>query len=196
MTSDLPLSEADIPEVSDTRFLVARQSQGNSEEEHYPCRQGVLAGPWVNAFWVLTDSRIQSKSNFRRSSGSGAWRSNVEFEQSLAMTLRASRPSDWPNEQYSDPISERPVYVAVTIAKSTIDAGNHSKSVLDAAEGVVYTNDAQVAASCAIAERGLKNPYLLVAFASLPPGSNVEAVSAAASALLREASAVLSNTKD
>jgi hypothetical protein len=81
--------------------------------------------------------------------------------------------------------------VAVTVARSTIDAGNHSKSVLDAAEGVLYVNDAQVAASCAVAERGLKDPYLLVGFAHLAPGSGVSEVAVAAAGLLDAVSSEL-----
>jgi hypothetical protein len=92
-------------------------------------------------------------------------------------------------------LRDRPVYVAVTIARSTIDAGNHSKSVLDAAEGVLYCNDAQVAASCAVAERGLKDPYLLVAFACLRPGAGVTDVATATSALLEQVTAQLTKLR-
>lgn len=154
---------------------------------------GVLEGPWSSAFWVLTGMPLRSKSNFRRGSGSSAWRRNQEFEQSLALSLRAARPLDWPVDEPAVPLASRPVYVAVTFARSTIDAGNHSKSVLDAAEGVVYLNDAQVAASCAVAERGVKDPYLLVAFATVPAGSSIAEVSVAAAALIKSARQVVSS---
>jgi hypothetical protein len=156
---------------------------------------GVLKGPWLNAFWVLTENRIRSKSNFRRSKSSAAWRANQDFETTLALSLRAARPLTWPVVDGAIPLSERPVFVAVTFAKSTIDAGNHSKSVLDAAEGVVYVNDAQVAASCAVAERGLSDPYLLIAFAQLPPGSSLQEIASAGSVLLSALSTLIIKRK-
>jgi hypothetical protein len=158
------------------------------------CSSGQLEGPWSGAFWTVTETRLRSKSNFRRArraSNSSAWATNVEFEKSLSLTLRSARPAGWPANDNSVPLRERCVFVAVTIARSTIDAGNHSKSVLDAAEGVLYVNDAQVAASCAVAERGLRDPYLMVAFAHLPPGSGMVDVATAASALLEGVSTEL-----
>jgi len=152
---------------------------------------GILNGPWVNAFWVLTENRIRSKSNFRRSNSSLAWRANQEFETSLALSLRAARPLTWPVVDADIPLNERPMFIVVTFAKSTIDAGNHSKSVLDAAEGVIYVNDAQVAASCAVAERGLSDPYLLIGIAELPPRSNIQDIATAGSVLLSDMSTII-----
>jgi len=182
--------QGDLPAPASPKTGALQPSKGTTAGAS-DLPHGTLEGPWVNAFWVLTESRIRSKSNFRRSSRSEAWRANQDFENAMALALRAGRPLTWPAVETDLQMSERPVIIAVTFAKSTIDAGNHSKSVLDAAEGVVYVNDAQVAASCAVAERGLADPYLLVAFAELPAGSPVEEVASAASALLSAASATL-----
>lgn len=65
-----------------------------------------------------------------------------------------------------------------------VDAGNFPKSVLDACEGIVFTNDAQVQVVTAVSERGRREPYLLIAFAQLDPSLTIREAALAGSALL------------
>ena len=197
------LKQSQTPPLDSTELLKLNKTNGVRAQKkelviasESNLSHGVLKGPWVNAFWVLTENRIKSKSNFRRSSSSVAWRANQEFETSLALSLRAARPLSWPVVEADIKIGDRPVFVAVTFAKSTIDAGNHSKSVLDAAEGVIYVNDAQVAASCAVAERGLLDPYLLIAFAEMPKGSTIENIASSGATLLSKLSKILNEKRN
>jgi hypothetical protein len=145
---------------------------------------GELEGPWEVAFWVLMQVPLRSKSNFRRGRDSG-WRAYRGFEDEVALEVRRFLPDSWAEDSPATPLPRRPRYASVIAARSAIDAGNYSKSVLDACEGIVFTNDAQVQVTTALSERGRRDPYLLVAFAQLPPGSDPHHAAAAGSGLLQ-----------
>jgi hypothetical protein len=152
---------------------------------------GVLDGPWLSAFWVLVPMQLRSKSNFRRGRTS-EWRSHRSFEEEVAVELRRFLPQSWLTERPEDPLNRRPRYASVIAARSAVDAGNFSKSILDAAEGVVFTNDAQVQVTTALSERGRRDPYLLMAFAQLTPGCEPGEGAKAASVLLENCVRLLS----
>ena len=100
------------------------------------------------------------------------------------MEMRRFLPRAWITEEANSPLPARPRYASVIAARSVIDAGNFSKSVLDACEGVVFTNDAQVQVTTALADRSRKEPYVLVAFAQLAPSTPCHEAAHAASSLL------------
>ena len=81
--------------------------------------------------------KVISKSNYRHK-GSSTWQRFKGFEEELIMLVRASLPKEWKgssNEKY---------YGITIIANSKIDAGNFSKSILDALEGLLYDDDCDV----------------------------------------------------
>jgi hypothetical protein len=146
-------------------------------------RGGELAGPWLAAFWVLLPIQLRSKSNFRRGTHR-RWGTYRGFEEELAVEMRRFLPDGWITEEPNSPLPTRPRYASVIAARSVIDAGNFSKSVLDACEGVVFTNDAQVQVTTALADRSKKEPYVLVAFAQLAPSTPCHEAARAVSSLL------------
>jgi hypothetical protein len=107
-----------------------------------------LAGPWEAGFSVTVPFALQSKSNFRRHSRSAAeidrWRRHQDFETTLQVILRRSCPQTWEVGNADDSLSKRPQVVAFLAAATLLDSGNLPKSVLDAAEGVLFHNDASV----------------------------------------------------
>ena len=148
---------------------------------------GLLDGPWIEAFWFSPQAQLRSKSNFRRvkksSSGAGDWGSLKRFEQTISTTARIARPSTWKIGNNNEAVSVRPMIVSVVVAKSMLDAGNFSKSVLDACEGVVFHTDASVVASTGVSERGRIGQRCVIGFARLAPGSSLENVAKAVAAL-------------
>lgn len=109
-----------------------------------PLRHGPLTGDlWVEAFWVEVPLVWRSKSNFRRG-GNGAWAEQSRFEADLTRLVQVARPSTWDAGNPGTPLSDRPVVVSAMWAGTLLDAGNLSKSALDACEGVLYVNDASV----------------------------------------------------
>lgn len=155
---------------------------------------GVLFGPWEQAFWVMDSIAIKSKSNFRRGANSRtSWRSQQSFEEEIALLLKASVPKNWPKIENLNKLIDRPIIISTTIAKSTIDAGNHSKSILDAAERVIYANDAQVALSSSIGLRGRRDPLLMISFACLPAKSSLKNISKAGRELLKQSAEIYNN---
>ncbi len=142
-----------------------------------------MSGPWHAAFWVLLPIQLRSKSNFRRGAHR-RWGTYRGFEEELAVEMRRFLPDGWITEEPSSALPTRPRYASVIAARSMIDAGNFSKSVLDACEGVVFTNDAQVQVTTALADRSKKEPYVLVAFAQLAPSTPCHEAARAVSSLL------------
>jgi hypothetical protein len=126
---------------------------------------------------------MRSKSNFRRGRNSG-WASFRRFEDEVAIEVRRFLPEGWEPEPVGTPLGQRPRYASVIAARSVVDAGNFPKSVLDACEGIVFTNDAQVQLVTAVSERGRREPYLLIAFAQLDPSLTIREAALAGSALL------------
>jgi Holliday junction resolvase RusA-like endonuclease len=83
------------------------------------------------------DSKLLSKSNFRIS-GKEKWGKLKDFEQHLAIIAKKNKPKNWDNGVYEGE------FLIVITANSRVDVGNYSKSVLDALEGVIYSNDKNV----------------------------------------------------
>lgn len=143
------------------------------------------AGPWVEAFVVDLDDRLRSKSNFRRSSGArrSEWSEFRRFEQDTALVISQALPPTWDLGDREAPLASRPVVVAVIAARSLLDAANFSKSVLDAAQDVVFHNDASVAGTASLGVRARDDQRARIAFARLDPGASLAMVSAALAAL-------------
>jgi len=131
------------------------------------------------AFWVRLDGPVLSKSNHRHSRAgerAGQWRRLAGFEEAVTLQLRAARPAAW-QTQWNDPVvANRPRVVAVVSACTMLDAGNVSKSLLDAGQGIVMGTDAEVASVCETVQRSRTNPGAVLAFAQLPAGSDSDAV--------------------
>lgn len=120
------------------------------------------------AFWMAVTDPVRSKSNFRR--GDRNWQLHRTFEQHLRALLKQHRPDSW---VLPDPtitaVLQRPATVAVIWAAGLIDAGNISKTVHDAAETVLYVNDAEVRGCASYVERRRSQQWGVVAFAQLTP---------------------------
>jgi hypothetical protein len=130
---------------------------------------------------------VRSKSNFRRGrAGAGRqWQQLHDFEAATALALRQARPDDWDCAGHDLPVAQRPVVVVAVVARTLLDAGNLSKSLLDAAQGVLYPTDASVGGVAEITERGRDRQRSLVGFAQLPAGTERTEVTQALSALSR-----------
>lgn len=142
-----------------------------------------LNGPWKKAFYVQLPTALHSKSNYRHNSKKGAWSSLRNFEMVSGITLASAIPDGWELGEVTSPVKNRPVVVMAIVARSMLDASNFSKSLADAAEGVVVHNDASISAVSSVGERGRKDPRVGVAFAQLPAGSGLEEQAAALSEL-------------
>ena len=137
-------------------------------------------GPWTCAFVAATDHPVRSKSNFRRGSRLGQrWGQVVEFEDHIRQLLGRCIPEDWPYAGLEVGFKDRPKVVGFAYARAILDVANLPKSLYDAAEGVVYANDASVAAEASYISRARVNPLLVVGFAALEPSAGVEEVHAA-----------------
>lgn len=148
--------------------------------------------PWEQAFVFDVPLELRSKSNFRRhqgNAGRGAWKAFKDFEANLALLARQARPLGWELGDAERPLPTRPVVVAFVFARSTLDAANLSKSVLDACEGVVFHNDASVRYCATLGVRTRSDSGGLVAFARLAPDADAHATLRAAWALEALASA-------
>lgn len=120
-----------------------------------------------------------SKSNFRRyavRTRDDDWARYQSFERSLSAMARVVRPSDWPAIDGGVPLKARPVFVVSIFARTALDAANLPKSVLDALEGQLFFNDAQVLSCLARAERTRVNACGYVAVAALAPASSADVV--------------------
>ena len=83
------------------------------------------------------DSKLVSKSNYRIK-GKERWGRIKDFEQHLAVIAKKNKPAIWDSGTYNGN------FLIVITANSKVDVGNYSKSVLDALEGVLYSNDKNV----------------------------------------------------
>lgn len=138
-------------------------------------------GPYP-AFYVSLQTPARSKSNFR--SDDQSWQSLKEFERVVAARYQLARPGGWQRPaDKSTPVGQRPRVVAVFWAATTIDAGNLSKSLLDAGKSVLFLDDAEVAADLSLTTRRQTNRWVLAAFAQLPPGAPLRDCAAAAALL-------------
>lgn len=122
----------------------------------------------VAALWVPLPA-LRSKSNFRRGTSTN-WNRLSSFEDDVARLVRAVRPHDWPLGDKDATVAARPAVVACVLGRTTLDAGNLSKSVLDAVQGVVYHSDASVRWTIDFAERAAKDQHGAAGFAVCPNG--------------------------
>lgn len=163
----------------------------------YDVRFGDLSGRWVEGFWFSPGTPLKSKSNFRRGNqkGTKGWGSLRQFEHTISTTAKLACPESWEIGDNSAPVATRPMIISVVIARSLLDAGNFSKSLLDACEGVVFHTDASVVASTAIAKRGRISQGCIVGFARLEPGSEMEEIAFAVADLTRQVVNIFQKTK-
>lgn len=113
---------------------------------------------------VVLPYRLKSKSNFRRNKSSKEWLDYKNFEKNVKLFLLSSKPTTWVDSKKEDPLSER-MKVLVSIAScSVLDVGNYSKSLLDAAENALFSNDSEVAALTCIGKRTRKSNITVVGF--------------------------------
>ena len=96
---------------------------------------------------------VISKSNYRHK-GKSNWQRFKGFEEELILLVRESLPSDWKTTSYGH------YFGVCIIANSKIDAGNLSKSILDALEGLLYKNDGDAKVVVAINSNYQENPTL------------------------------------
>ena len=131
-----------------------------------------MKGPWEQAILLTLPNKVQSKSNYRRGRN---WTAFSKYERDLAIEVKAKTPENWDIGSYKDKISKRPKIVIQILAESLLDAGNLSKSILDALEGVLYHNDASVAAVTCTGVRS-RDGVTILAVARLKPDSNINEV--------------------
>lgn len=155
---------------------------------------GELDGPWDQAFWCSLPFPLRSKSNFRRGGqrSSAQWQAEQRFRSDVANVVGAALPGGWDPGDAADPVARRPVMVVALVAASPLDTANLSKSVLDALEGLVFVNDAQVRAETAMSERRRGGQSAVLAAARLDPAATMDHLAAAAAALTAAALAAWS----
>ena len=90
-----------------------------------------------NYLIIEFDSKLVSKSNYRIK-GKEKWGRIKDFEQHLAVIATKNKPALWDSGIYNGE------FLIVITSNSKVDVGNYSKSVLDALEGVLYSNDKNV----------------------------------------------------
>lgn len=140
-------------------------------------------GPWRSAFYTSLPTRLRSKSNYRK--GARGWAALASFESVTQATIAAAVPPDWPLGSKDASLASRPVVVMAVAARSTLDSANFTKSLADAMEGVVVHNDASIAGTATLAERGRKDQRCVVAAALLDPGADLAVQSAALQELVQ-----------
>lgn len=147
-------------------------------------RSGIWTEIGEQAFWVELGFPLHSKSNFRRGGTGSAtqWRAEQAFRAQVAAVVGAALPAGWEPGTLSVPVAQRPVIAVTIVACSRLDTANLAKSLLDALEGLVFANDAQVRAQCSISERTGEGRGL-VAVARFAPGTELSALSAGAARL-------------
>lgn len=136
----------------------------------------------TQAFWVPLPA-LKSKSNYRHDRRNSSWKSLRSFEDEVAVLCRSALPSTWDKGSESSSVAERPGVVAAVCARTLLDAGNISKSVLDAVQGLVYVSDASVRAVTEIAVRASKDQSGAVAFALLSRDASLDMIARVASEL-------------
>lgn len=132
-----------------------------------------FTGPWAHAFYTDLPTALRSKSNYRHGEKKSAWGTLRNFETVAGLTIARDVPDGWALGSKSDALADRPVVLMVILARSMLDASNFSKSLADAAEGVVVINDASITATTSLGVRARKDPRAAVAFAQLPAGTSL-----------------------
>jgi hypothetical protein len=125
---------------------------------------------------IELSSPLRSKSNYRRSqrgsSSSGEWEDHRAFEKELSMMALAARPTNWPEGDKKDKVSNRPGYVVLIVARTTLDSANMAKSATDALQGVLFHNDASVRLVSCLSIRTKTNQSATILIEALRPGSS------------------------
>ena len=123
------------------------------------------------ACWFELPFAVRSKSNYRQGAESD-WAAQKQFTADVAGEARIARPGDWPVCDPDVRLDKRPQVVAFLWARTLIDAGNLSKSILDACESILYVNDAQCRHVGQLVERAGTNQRGICGFALLTPGAS------------------------
>lgn len=116
--------------------------------------------------------KVYSKSNYRvGQKDQSRWLEHKNYQRNVAAVLRAARGVDWNRDTSTKSVKERPIIAAALHARCLLDTGNVSKSVLDAAEGILMENDAEIRALIETTERSGNNQCLWMVFAQYPAGT-------------------------
>lgn len=128
----------------------------------------------VAACWFELPFAMRSKSNFRRYSDAarGDWDVLQRFERDVRRVAARFQPAAWLlGDPPPAPVATRPQVLCFMWARTVIDAGNLSKSVIDALEGLYFHTDSSVRSDHSIVTRSRTDQRGFVALAQLPPGS-------------------------
>lgn len=131
--------------------------------------------------------RVRSKSNHRASSRSGDWAELRAYSELVHALALSARPEAWDENDMGGTAR----YVTALIARTNLDAGNISKSILDALEGALYAKDKQVLITCDAAWPAAKDQGVTIAIQRVPPDCTIQDASASASQLLTHVAATL-----
>jgi Holliday junction resolvase RusA-like endonuclease len=160
--------------------------RGTVDRVNTICRADLKDESFEQGFVFEVPFAFASKSNFRRYSETtrtNSWSRFRSFEDAIFHTANAARPADWLNPGVELTLALRPVIVVVLYARTTLDASNLPKSVLDALQGVLYANDAQVRHVSSFTTRTTTNKVGYAGVARLAAGASNEEIIAAAAAL-------------
>lgn len=136
-------------------------------------------------FYVKIPFDIKSKSNYRHSrKNRGKWEALANFEMLIRHLLKQNIPEEWDLGNKAVAVSERPIIAMVVSAKSRLDAANFSKSIADAAEGLIYHNDKSV--RYPLSESLINTSDSYVGFAWIPPHTDPATCRVIAAELLRD----------
>lgn len=143
-----------------------------------PTSQGLIE-PLVgqNSFFITHHGSVVSKSNHRQDMKSkGSWAKVSAFETSLYWLFKTHVPTEWVLGSIEETIAQRPKIVVALAARCLLDTGNLSKSVLDAAQNVIFHTDASVVSCSEMVYRTKNNPGLIAAFSLLSPQVTVNEI--------------------
>lgn len=133
-------------------------------------------GYFVSELILDLPYKLKSKSNFRRSNNTREWAEYKNFEKTTKLLLLSNKPSDWAMSGRDTPVALRNKVLVCIVARSVLDVGNYSKSLLDAAEGVLFYNDSEVSGLLSLGERGKSTQMATVGFKQVPPGLGLSEV--------------------
>lgn len=145
-------------------------------------------GPWVAALIVGVEGPVRSKSNYRRRGSHQTWAELAEFSNTISQVLTSARPAGWPDVEVERnlEVASRHMVIGAAYARGLIDTPNLSKSLYDAAEGILYPNDVAVRAEYSAMERGRGNQRLVWGVAVLDPHTDPTHILSATVALAEE----------
>ena len=132
----------------------------------------------MESFTVKIPFALQSKSNFQfsRNSKSAAQAAKLSLYEGVVRALISREcPDSWELGSADEPLASRPVvFLLISTASSHYDSANFTKSIADAAEGVVCHNDASIFYTITETQRvGKPAEFHTLLFGQLPPDSTV-----------------------